>query len=69
MSRIANPSAPVDAPVAPSAGSITDPFRRENLAPSSHPAFRPNRDGGQSAGGQVNTFRNPDRFAGKTSDR
>lgn len=41
MSRISNPAAPIDAPAAPSAGSVTAPFSRENLAPSQHPALRP----------------------------
>jgi hypothetical protein len=54
MSRISNPSAPIDAPAIWSAGSITPPpdvvdgFRRENLSPSQHPAIR-----GGNAGGEV----------------
>jgi hypothetical protein len=48
MSRITNPSAPIDAPAVPSEGEILAPFRRENLSPSSHPALR-----GGNAGGEV----------------
>jgi hypothetical protein len=41
MSRISNPSAPVNAPQAPADGSILDPFRRDRLPISQHPALRP----------------------------
>lgn len=51
MSKITNPAAPIDAPKAPSAGSVTDPFKRENLVQSQHPALRPSAGG--SAGGAV----------------
>jgi hypothetical protein len=48
MSRISNPSAPIDAPAVPSEGEILAPFRRENLRESTHPALR-----GGNAGGEV----------------
>jgi hypothetical protein len=51
MSKISNPSAPIDAPAAPSAGSVTAPFARENLVALQHPALRPSAGG--SAGGHV----------------
>jgi hypothetical protein len=51
MSRINNDAAPIDANQAPSAGSVTSPFARENLVSSQHPALRPSI--GNSAGGAV----------------
>jgi hypothetical protein len=48
MSRISNPSAPIDAPAVLSEGEILAPFRRENLRESTHPALR-----GGNAGGDV----------------
>ena len=70
MSRISNPSAPINAPAVNSAGSITPPrnpdvasFMASNLKPSMHPALRL-QGGGQvahpaqriidSAGGPLN---------------
>jgi hypothetical protein len=54
MSKISNPSAPIDAPRVDSAGSITPPaspdvasFMASNLTPSMHPALR------LQGGGQV----------------
>jgi hypothetical protein len=54
LSKISNPSAPIDAPRVDSAGSITPPsdpsiasFMASNLTPSMHPALR------LQGGGQV----------------
>jgi hypothetical protein len=55
MSKISNPSAPIDAPRVDSAGSITPPaspdvasFMTSNLKPSMHPALA-GQGGGQVA--------------------
>ena len=50
MSRISNPSAPIDAPKAPAAGDVTSAFDASRLPRSRHPALNP---ASVAAGGRV----------------